>query len=251
MPFAALAVSLGAFASALVGGWLALRAVRYVGVIIAAGAGIRIGAAFFDLIPEAIEHLGSMDLAMVAIATGFLAFYAVDKVTSLHVGHETASELDHAEASHQHIGIVGATGMGIHSFLDGVALAAALAVGGGLGVVIATVVIVHRFSDGIGVVSFLLASRAPTDTTWRWVILVAVAPVVGVLIGSVLTVPDTVLGAVLGFFAGFFLYIGAAELLPEAHRRGGSTPVVAATLGGALAIYLFSLAVGAIGIDAH
>ena len=251
MPIAALAVSLGAFASALVGGWLALRAVRYVGVIIAAGAGIRIGAAFFDLIPEAISHLGSMDLAMVAIATGFLAFYAVDKVTSLHVGHETAAELDHDDASHKHVGIVGATGMAIHSFLDGVALAAALAVGGGLGVVIATVVIVHRFSDGIGVVSFLLASRATTDTTWRWVTLVAVAPVVGVLLGSLVTVPDAVLGSVLGFFAGFFLYIGAAELLPEAHRRGGSIPVVAATLGGALAIYLFSLAVGAIGIDAH
>ena len=57
---AALAVSFGAFLSAIVGGWLALRAVRYVGVIIAAGAGIRIGAAFFDLIPEAIAHLGSI-----------------------------------------------------------------------------------------------------------------------------------------------------------------------------------------------
>lgn len=249
MSLAALAVSLGAFASALVGGWLALRAVRYVGVIIAAGAGIRIGAAFFDLIPEAIELIGSMDVAMVAIAIGFLAFYAVDKVTSLHVGHETASELDHDAAAHQHLGVAGATGMSIHSFLDGVALAAALAVGGGLGVVIATVVIVHRFSDGIGVVSFLLASRATTDTTWRWVSLVAVAPVIGVLVGSVVGVPDAVLGGVLAFFAGFFLYVGAAELLPEAHRRGGSIPVVAATLGGALAIYLFSVAVGVIGVD--
>lgn len=245
---AALIVSFGAFASALVGGWLALRAVRYVGVIIAAGAGIRIGAAFFDLIPESVAHLGSIDTAMVVIAAGFLSFYALDKVTTLHVGHETAAELDHDAATHQHIGVVGATGMGIHSFLDGVALAAALAVGGGLGIVIATVVIVHRFSDGIGVVSFLLASRAPTLTAWRWVFLVAIAPVVGVLVGTIITVPDAVLGAILGFFAGFFLYVGAAELLPEAHRRGRSLPVVAATLGGAIAIYLFSLAVGAIGI---
>ena len=66
MPLA-LAVSFGAFASALVGGWLAMRALRYVGVIIAIGAGIRIGAAFFDLIPESVEHLGSIDLAMVVI----------------------------------------------------------------------------------------------------------------------------------------------------------------------------------------
>jgi ZIP family zinc transporter len=126
MPVTAIAVAFGAFASAILGGWLALRAVRYVGVIIAVGAGIRIGAAFFDLIPEAIDHLGSMDVAMLFIASGFLAFYAVDKVTSLHVGHETAEELDHDTASHQHIGVVGATGMGIHSFLDGIALAAAL-----------------------------------------------------------------------------------------------------------------------------
>ncbi len=251
MSMIALAVSFGAFASALVGGWLALRAVRFVGVIIAIGAGIRIGAAFFNLIPESIEHLGSMDVAMVWIAVGFLAFYAVDKVTSLHVGHETAAELDHEEASHQHMGIVGVTGMGIHSLLDGVALAAALAVGGELGVIVAAVVIVHRFTDGIGVVSFLLAGQIPASRAWRWVLLIALAPVVGVLIGSVWTVPDAALGAILGFFAGFFLYVGAAELLPEAHRRGGSAAVVAATLGGALAIYLFSVAVGAIGVDAH
>ena len=250
MPIAALAVAFGAFASALVGGWLALRAVRYVGIIIAAGAGIRIGAAFIDLIPESIHHLGSMDAAMLATATGFLAFYAIDKLTSLHVGHETASELDHEAASHQHIGILGATGMGIHSFLDGVALAASLAVGGGLGVIIAAVVIIHRFSDGIGVVSFLLASRAAASTTWRWVLLVAAAPVLGVILGTVVAVPDGVLGAILGFFAGFFLYVGAAELLPEAHRRDSSRAVVAATLGGAIAIYLFSVAVGATGLSA-
>ena len=57
------------------------------------------------------------------------------------------------------------------------------------------------------------------------------------------------LGAILGFFAGFFLYVGAAELLPEAHRRDSSRVVVAATLGGALAIYLFSVWVGAIGVE--
>ncbi len=249
MPLA-LAVAFGAFASALIGGWLALRAVRYVGVIIAVGAGIRIGAAFIDLIPESIAHLGSIDSAMVITAIGFLAFYTLDKVTALHVGHETATELDHDAETHQHIGILGASGMGIHSFLDGVVLAAALAVGGALGIIIAVVVIIHRFSDGIGVVSFLLASRMPSRKAYRWVLLVAAAPVAGVLLGSFVTVPDQWLGAILGFFAGFFLYVGAAELLPEAHRRDSSRIVVAATLGGALAIYVFSVAVGAIGVNA-
>jgi ZIP family zinc transporter len=247
---AALLVSFGAFASAFLGGWFALRAVRFVGIIIAVGAGIRIGAAFFDLIPEAVAYLGSLDAAMLWTAIGFLAFYAVEKLTTLHVGHEAAAELDHDAAMHQHVGVAGAVGMGIHSFLDGVALAAGLAVGGGTAIVIAVVVIVHRFSDGIGVVSFLLASRVPRDIAYRWLTLVAVAPIAGVLLGVLVTVPQETLGAILAFFAGFFLYVGAAELLPEAHRRDRSRWIVLATIGGAAAIYLFSVAVGAIGIEA-
>ncbi len=251
MPYAALLVSLGAFLSAFAGGFLALRAVRYVGIVIAIGAGIRIGAAFFDLIPEAVEHLGSLQAAMLWTAIGFLGFYAVDKLTTLHVGHETATELDHDEATHQHVGVAGAVGMGIHSFLDGVALAAGLAVGGGTAIVIAVVVIVHRFSDGIGVVSFLLAGRVEMKVAYRWLTLVALAPIAGVLLGSIVQISDEALGALLAFFAGFFLYVGAAELLPEAHRRDRSRWVVVTTVGGAVAIYVFSVAVGAIGIDAH
>lgn len=244
---AAAIVSLTAFLSALVGGMLAMRAVGNVGLVIAVGAGIRIGAAFFDLIPEGIEHLGSLDQAMIFTAVGFLAFYAVEKITALHVGHETASELDHGAAEHHHIGLIGALGMSLHSFLDGVALAAGLIVGGGLGLVIAVVVVVHRFSDGIGVVSLLLASHRPHDEILRWVALVALAPVVGVVVGLIVPVPDVVLGAMLAVFAGFFLYIGAAELLPEAHRSDRSQWVVVATLTGVVAIYAFSVFAGAVG----
>ena len=249
MTIDAILVSLGAFLSAMSGGWLAIRAVRYVGAIIAVGAGIRIGAAFFDLIPEAVGELGSLDAAMLWTTIGFVSFYVVDKLTSLHVGHETATELDHAADDHQHLGLVGATGMGIHSLLDGVALAAGLAAGGAIGTIIAVVVIVHRFSDGIGVVSFLLASRMSSAAAMRWVAVIALAPLLGVVVGSLIEIPDTVLGAMLGFFAGFFLYVGAAELLPEAHRRDRSRFIVLATLGGAVAIYAFSLAVGAVGVS--
>lgn len=247
MLLVALAVASIACVSAFLGGWIALRAVRYVGVIIAVGAGIRIGAAFFDLIPEAIEQLGSLEAAMVWTTLGFLAFYFVEHLTSLHVGHETAVELDHGSATHEHLGTVGAAGMGLHSFLDGVALAAALAVGGGTGLIIAVVVVVHRFGDGIGVVSFLAASRTADSLARRWLTFVAVAPIVGVLVGAVLAVPDVVLGAMLGFFAGFFLYVGAAELLPEAHRRDRSRLVALGTIAGTLGIYVLSVGVGALG----
>jgi ZIP family zinc transporter len=137
--------------------------------------------------------------------------------------------------------------MSVHSLLDGVALAAGLAVGGGLGLVIAFVVVVHRFSDGIGIVSLLLASRTARSEAYRWVAVVALAPVVGVGLGLMVTVPDEVLGAMLAVFAGFFLYIGAAELLPEAHRSDQSRRVVIATLAGVVAIYVFSVWAAGVG----
>lgn len=248
MALTAFLVSASAFISAVAGGFIALRAVRHVGLIIAAGAGIRIGAAYFDLIPESVEQLGgSLDLAMIFTALGFLGFYAIEKLTALHVGHETATELEHGDSAHRHVGFIGSIGMSLHSFLDGVALAAGLAVGGGLGLVIAFVVVVHRFSDGIGIVSLLLASRTPRNEIYRWVGLVALAPVIGVIVGLLLPVPDQVLGGMLAVFAGFFLYIGAAELLPEAHRSDRSRWVVAATMGGVLAIYAFSVFAGVVG----
>jgi ZIP family zinc transporter len=248
MPLTAILVTFGAFASALAGGLVAMRAKSSVGMIIAVGAGIRIGAAYFDLIPESVEHMGgSLDLAMIFTAVGFLAFYSIEKLTTLHVGHETATELEHEDAAHRHVGIIGASGMSLHSFLDGVALAAALVVGGGLGLVIAAVVIIHRFSDGIGIVSLLLASRTPPAQAYRWVSVVAVAPVLGVLLGLALPMPDEVLGGMLAIFAGFFLYIGAAELLPEAHRSNRSRWIVVATLAGVAAIYGFSIFAGAVG----
>lgn len=248
MALIAILVSAGAFLSAWAGGLVALRAARQVGMIIAIGAGIRIGAAFFDLIPEAAGLLGgSLDMVMLATAVGFLAFYGIEKLTAVHVGHEAAAELDHGDAAHRHVGLIGASGMSAHSFLDGVALAAGLAVGGGLGLVIAVVVIVHRFSDGISIVSLLLATRASARETYRWVFIIAIAPVLGVLLGLVITVPDDILGMMLGVFAGFFLYVGAAQLLPEAHRSDRSRWVVIGTLSGVVAIYVVSVATGAVG----
>ena len=241
MPPLLIAMSATAILSALTGGVLALRLVRQVGYVIAIGAGIRIGAAFFDLLPESVDLLGAVDLAMVWAAVGFLTFYVVEKVTLLHVGHETATELEHEDAAHRHVGLIGAGAMSLHSLLDGVAMAAAFQASPELGLVVGLVVVFHRFGDGIGIVSLLLASRVPRAAAMRWVFLVSLAPVAGAAFIAILPIPDLVLGALLAFFAGFFLYVGAAELLPEAHRSEGSRMVIVATLAGVGAMVFMTM----------
>jgi ZIP family zinc transporter len=60
--------------------------------------------------------------------------------------------------------------------------------------------------------------------------------VLGAAVTAIIPIPDPILGALLATFAGFFLYVGAAELLPEAHRNEGSRWVIVATLVGVAAI---------------
>jgi ZIP family zinc transporter len=236
-----IAMSATAVLSALTGGVMALRLVRQVGYVIAVGAGIRIGAAFFDLLPESVELIGSAaSTAMLFAAVGFLAFYVVEKVTLVHLGHETATELEHDDAAHRHRGLIGASAMSVHSLLDGVGMAAAFQASAELGLVVSVVVVVHRFSDGIGIVSLLLANRVQRSLAMRWVGIVSLAPLVGAAATAFFVIPDPVLGALLATFAGFFLYVGAAELLPEAHRAEGSRWVIAATLVGVAAILVLT-----------
>jgi len=228
-----LAVAATTFVSTLLGGLVALRAGPRVGTIIALGAGVRVGAAFFDLGPEAAKEMGSVESAMVFAALGFLVFYLLERVTLIHVGHEAGMPVDR----HEHVGTLGAGGMSVHSFMDGLAIGAAFHAGTELGLLIAVVVILHDFSDGIGTVSVLLANGAPRSTALRWLLVDAAAPVVGALAAFAIRIEGAALGALLGLFMGFFLYVAGAELLPEAHRKEQGWVVLAATFVGALFIY--------------
>ena len=62
--------------------------------------------------------------------------------------------------------------------------------------------------------------------------------VVGVLVTLLFAVSPEQLGLILALFAGFFLYIGASDLLPESFRSPSGRRSVVATLAGAGLLYL-------------
>ena len=59
-------------------------------------------------------------------------------------------------------------------------------------------------------------------------------------VGALINVSDATLGHLLSFYAGFFLYMGATDLLPEAHEHA-SWGRVGLTLLGFAAIFAISL----------
>ena len=217
----ALALGFAALVATLLGGLFALRYQDKLHLILGFSAGAVLGVALFDLLPEAFSLAGKHYAAATVtlfVAAGFFTFLFLSRVLLLHPEDEEHAADDHHHHSHRQ-GTLGAASLSLHSFLDGVGIGLAFKVSTTVGVVVAAAVLAHDFSDGINTVSVILKNRGKGIRALKWLLLDAVAPLLGVASTYLFTLSDTQLGIVLSVFCGFFLYIGASDLLPESHHR--------------------------------
>ena len=110
--------------------------------------------------------------------------------------------------------------------MDGVAIGLAFKVSPAVGIPVALAVIAHDFCDGVNTVSLMLVHRNTTFRSVAMLALDALAPVLGMASTLFFQVPPSVLILYLGFFAGFLLYIGASDILPEAHSQAGPSAAI-------------------------
>ena len=214
----ALLLGLAAFAATLLGGGFALRYRDKLHLILGFSSGAVLGVALFDLLPEAIDLSGdrySTATVMLLVAVGFFAFMFLSRVLLLHPESEEEHEHGHSHGA----GALGAASLSLHSFLDGVGIGLAFKVSTAVGAIVAAAVLAHDFSDGINTVTMILRSRGKGILAFRWLLLDAAAPILGVAVTFAFGLGDTHLGLVLSLFCGFFLYLGASDLLPESHHR--------------------------------
>lgn len=226
-------IAAAAFASTMLGGWLALKLRDRMHLILGFSAGAVIAVAFFDLMPEALdlgESYGS-DVILGVVAAGFLLYLLLDRLLLLH-GHS------HDEAGHgASRGTVRAGSLSLHSFLDGIGIGLAFQVDVAVGLIVAAAVLAHDFSDGINTVSVITRHGGSYKKALRWLTVDALAPVLGILATLLFGVTDENLGLLLALFAGFFLYIGASDLIPESHHAHPTFWTTAATILGALVLF--------------
>ena len=122
-------------------------------------------------------------------------------------------------------------GLSAHSFIDGLAVGLAFGANTSTGVLVLVAVLAHDFADGLNTVSFVLNQSQDRSQAIRWLVADAVAPLVGVTVGALVQVSDATLGHLLAFYAGFFLFMGATDLLPEAHEHASWSRVGLTLLG--------------------
>jgi zinc transporter ZupT len=221
-----------AMCSTLAGGYVAVAARRSIHLLMGLGAGVLLGAVFFDLLPEALSVAEGQgwDFRVVTgiVLAGFLLFYLAERLLILHA----CPEGDCTNEVHQHIGRLGSVGLIVHSTLDGAAIGAASLVNWRTGLLVALAVIAHDMSDGLNTILLVTHGERASRGDYLFLVMDAVAPVAGGLLALVVLPPPRALAVFLGFASGFFLYTSTSDMLPEAHRRSPSLTVsVAAIIG--------------------
>ncbi|VVB65673.1 Zinc transporter ZupT [Candidatus Gugararchaeum adminiculabundum] len=192
--------------------------------IIGFAAGSVLGVFFFEM-------LGDIDAThtFMFVALGFFTFYLLSKFVMLH-------SCQHGECEQEHkAGWVTVLGMGSDNIIDGVGIAVGYAMSPFTGVLIAIAVVMHEIPQGIS--SGLILKRSG----FKKKAIIGFAALQGLLypIGAALAgfIPVVMHPAVLAFVAGDFLYIGASDLLPDAHEKFNWKVVMCVVLG-ALAFFL-------------
>jgi len=225
--------------STLAGGLFALRLRDHMHTLIALSGGIVVAVALFDVLPEAIDAVGAGDRVGSLTGLGFLLFFLAHRVLVLHHRDEDDEVKGHAQ-----VGVLGAAGLSAHSFVDGLGIGLAFQIDTATGLLVFVAVISHDFADGLNTVSFVLRQGGTLERARRWLTIDAVAPLAGAIVGTVVGVSAEHLGVLLALYVGFFLYMGATDLLPEAHEHP-SWKRVGLTLAGFVAIFAVSLAINA------
>ena len=238
-------MSIAAFLSTLIGGFVAIRFKDKLHLIIGFSAGAVLGLVFFDLIPESLE-LGSnfynIDMIVFFIAIGFIAYLILDRVITMHShSHDGCHENDiHTmiQDENNRRGVLRAGSFSIHSLLDGVIIGLTFQVSISVGIIVAIAVLVHDFSDGINVVGLIFRHEGQDKQAYKWLIVNALAPILGASSTLLFTLPEQGLSIVLALFSGFFLYIGASDLIPESHHAHPKFLTTVMTLVGVVVLYI-------------
>ncbi len=206
--------------SDLLFGWFALRVrgetiqPRYV---IAFAAGVLLSVTFFDILPETDLKSDASFLAL-----GFVTFYVLEKLVMIHACGE-------AECHTHHIGPIAVLGMALDNVVDGAGITVGYLIDPILGLTITLAVVFHEIPQGMTSALIMREAKWSPRRILLALLLAGLLYPVGALLAGFL--PSHFQQKLLAFIAGDFIYIGAGDLLPEAHRQF-NWKVVASVIGG-------------------
>lgn len=211
---------------ALIGGFILLSrqsfALKISHFLASFAAGVLLGTAFLDLLPEALHDAEGTNVNIFFWALfGIIVFFLIER--AIHWFHHHQEYHQDAKESKSTVPLIIISDT-VHNFIDGVVIAATFMISIPLGIVTAFAVTAHEIPQEIGDFGLLLHKGLRR----KKIILLNIASAIASLVGALLTysLGDFLLPYIpifLAITAGFFIYIATSDLIPEIHyeRRKG------------------------------
>lgn len=182
--------------------------------LVSFAAGTLLGAAFLDLLPEALEQ-GFKETVPIFILIGILSFFVLEKFLHWH----------HHHAGHEHEEVHGFTylnvfGDAIHNFLDGAVIAISFLNSTTLGIVATIAIIAHEIPQEIADFSILIYGGFSKIKALVYNFLTALTAVIGALTAYFYSgAIESSTTFLTSFAVGGFVYIASTDLIPEIHKE--------------------------------
>jgi zinc transporter ZupT len=163
--------------------------------------------------------------AMTLLLAGYLLIQLFEHTLAphFHFGAETHPEsFLRPSAAYTAVG-----GLWIHTFFDGVSIAAAFLVSFRVGLLVFIAILLHKVPEGFTVASIMLASGRSSGKALLATAAIGAATLIGVVgVGLLHEKMATVVSYALPFSAGVTLYVAASDLIPEVNHKEERNPTV-------------------------
>ncbi len=177
--------------------------------LMAFSAGTLLGGAFFHLLPEALAKTPVLYVSAYAVL-GFVVFQLLETYLHWHL----CKECDIHPYSY-----VMTIGDGLHNVIDGLVIAASFLVSVPFGIITTFLIIVHEVPQEMGIFGTLVHGGQKKEKAILYSFLAQTTCIIGGAAGYYLSQSSGILSQFLiPFAAGGFLYIVAADLVPEMHK---------------------------------
>jgi zinc and cadmium transporter len=217
---------------------------KVLSILVAYSAGTILGAALFDLLPEAVE-LVDKTLVYPIIAFGFVFFLLLERTIYWYHGHGHEHEFKEEVGEPKSFAYLNLIGDFIHNFIDGMIIAAGFVNSTTVGVAATIAVIFHELPQEMGDYGILVYAGFERRRALILNSAAALSVVVGGIFGSFfLSSMENLEGYMVAFSAGAFIFLSASELIPEMqeeHDRGKALIQLFVLILGMATIYMLGV----------
>ncbi|OPX84515.1 MAG: Zinc transporter ZupT [Pelotomaculum sp. PtaB.Bin104] len=201
-------------------------------LILGLASGIMAAVIAFDLLPSAIRY-GSPQTALAGFLGGVLLMAALD------LGLNLLSTSSYQGRDYLKMGYLIATGIALHDFPEGLAIAAGFAAADKVGPLLVLAIGLHNIPEGMVTAAPLRQGGASASRIVALNILISLITPLGTITGlTMLDYSKVFIGLLLAFAAGAMTYIVLGELAPESRRNSKPMAYLGMLLGLALILSL-------------